>query len=277
MKIYKDELDKLIYILIFCIIYYIYYLISPNKPHIKFNLDKDLYNAAKNSHDFVFNANSGLLTNIIPMTIKKNPEITVVIPMFNIEKLINRSILSVQNQNFTKFEIIVVNDFSTDNSFNIVKELSQKDKRIKIINNRIKRGSLYSRCIGTLISKGKYIFPLDSDDLYLINDTLSSVYTEAKKINPDLIEFKGISVDEIDDFFNLKNIKSFRNFRVNKFLSQPFIAIDSYGKCSLQAQCIKSSFYKNIINLYGKKKWSEYITFREDCIITFITLTIFIN
>ena len=88
--------------------------------------------------------------------------------MYNIERFINRTILSVQNQNFDNFEIILINDFSTDNSFNIVKELSQKDKRIKIINNIIKKGSLYSRCIGTLISKGKYIFPLDSDDLYLI-------------------------------------------------------------------------------------------------------------
>lgn len=263
-------LNKLIYILIICIIYHNYQLIFRSKAKIKLNFNDYLYRIAKKSHDFVFNANFGILTNIIPTTIKENPEISIVIPIFNIEKFINRSILSVQNQNFKNFEIVLINDFSTDNTYNIVKELSQKDKRIKIINNIIKRGTLYSRCIGTLISKGNYIFPLDSDDLYLTNDTFSSTYNEAKKINPDLIIFQGISVQKINDFFKLKKIKSFRDFEESKFLSQPDIARNSYGLCSLQAYCIKSSFYKNVINLYGKKNWAEYITYREDCIINFI-------
>ena len=263
-------LDKLIYILIICLLYYIYQLIFPSETNIKLNFNDYIYRIAKTSHDFVFNAHFGILTNIIPTTIEEHPEISVVIPIFNIEKLINRSILSVQNQNFKNFEIILINDFSTDNTYNIVKELSQKDKRIKVINNIIKRGTLYSRCIGTLISKGKYIFPLDSDDLYLINDTFTSVYTKAKKNNPDLIIFQGISVLDINDFFNLEKIKSFRNFQSNRFLFQPAIARDSYDVCSLQAYCINSSFYKNVINFYGKKRWSEFITYREDCIINFI-------
>ena len=238
--------------------------------HINYNSDEDLYQAAQKSYDFVFKANSGILNNQISTNINENPKISVVIPMFNIEDLISRAIISVQNQNCYDFEIIVVNDFSTDHSFNIVNELSKKDNRIKILNNKMNFGLLYSRSLGTLFSKGKYIFPLDGDDLFLINDTLKSIYVESQKLNPDIISFQGISVENINDFFKLKNLKHFRNHKNNCILFQPSIAKNGYGKCSIQAYCVKSSFYKNILNIYGEQIMSENITWLEDCIINFI-------
>ena len=92
-----------------------------------------LLNTVTNSHNFVFNANFGILTQDIPKKVIKNPYISIVIPMFNSENYIKRTILSIQNQNLTEYEVIIIDDFSSDNSSEIVKKFGFKDKRIKII------------------------------------------------------------------------------------------------------------------------------------------------
>jgi cellulose synthase/poly-beta-1,6-N-acetylglucosamine synthase-like glycosyltransferase len=151
-----------------------------NNEH-NFYLNETIYQAALNSRDFVIHTNEGILTKPIPLEIKENPLISVIIPMFNAENFINRAIRSIQNQNYSNFEIMVVNDFSSDNSLNIVKQSSKNDKRIKIINNAKKMGNLYSRCIGTIMSKGKYIFPLDADDMMIASDSLYVIQKEAEQ------------------------------------------------------------------------------------------------
>ena len=126
-----------LFILLICIIYTCYYYIR--KP-ILINIEKNnrinnvLLNTVTNSHNFVFNANFGILTQDIPKKVIKNPYISIVIPMFNSENYIKRTILSIQNQNLTEYEVIIIDDFSSDNSSEIVKKFGFKDKRIKIIN-----------------------------------------------------------------------------------------------------------------------------------------------
>ena len=132
-------------------------------------------------------------------------------------------------------------------------------------------GLLYSRCIGTLLSKGKFIFPLDSDDMYLIHDTLFNVYTEVKKNNPDILKFRGISVKSIENFFNKTRLSLFRgNIKQNMLIYQPELANNSYKICSLQALSIKSELYKKIIKLLGKSFLYEHISYNEDCITNYV-------
>jgi cellulose synthase/poly-beta-1,6-N-acetylglucosamine synthase-like glycosyltransferase len=92
------------------------------------------------------------------------PKITVIIPVYNCQKSIELSLTSILNQNMTDFEIILINDNSTDNSLKIIRKMKSYDNRIRIINNHKNMGTLYSRSIGVLNSKGKYIFMLDNDD-----------------------------------------------------------------------------------------------------------------
>ena len=63
-------------------------------------------------------------------------------------------------------DIVIVNDFSSDNTSKILVEIKKDDKRIRVINNKKNMGTLYTRCIGTLASNGRYIFPLDGDDMF---------------------------------------------------------------------------------------------------------------
>ena len=136
--------------------------------------------------------NGKLLNNI---TFKKsdNPDISVVIPAYKCQDVIKGVIRSIQNQKLTNIEIILVNDFSPDNTENILKELQKEDERIIIINNNQNRGTLYSRCIGVLATKGKYIFTIDNDDLFFDETVFDEIYKEALKGDFDIIGFKGLS------------------------------------------------------------------------------------
>ena len=88
----------------------------------------------------------------------KQPQVSVIVPLFNCEKTIASSLNSIQFQNITKIEIILINDFSTDNTSEIIKKFKEKDHRIIIIENHKNMGALYSRSIASLISKGYYIY-----------------------------------------------------------------------------------------------------------------------
>ena len=116
--------------------------------------------------------------------------ITAIVPIYNSEKTIISSVRSIQNQNISQIEIILVNDFSSDNSLKFIKNLQSSDPRIIIINNKRNMGTLYSRSIGALKAKGKYIFSLDNDDLFFNDDVFDTVYKNAKIGNYDIVKFK---------------------------------------------------------------------------------------
>ena len=88
-------------------------------------------------------------------------------PVYNSEKHLLKAMNSVLNQTFDDFELIVVNDGSTDSTEKIVKRLLAHDKRIKYICNKINRGKSHSNNIGIRNAKGEYIQIFDSDDIMI--------------------------------------------------------------------------------------------------------------
>lgn len=93
----------------------------------------------------------------------KNPKITVLMPVYNAEKFLKQAIDSILNQTFKNFELLIINDGSTDQTARILQ--GYKDPRIKIIINQKKIGVIKSRNFGIKIAKGKYIALMDSDDI----------------------------------------------------------------------------------------------------------------
>ena len=128
----------------------------------------------------------------------KNPKITVIVPIYNSELYIKKVIRSIQNQRMLDIEIILVNDASTDNTLKIIEEMQKEDYRIELINNEKNMGILYSRCIGSLNAKGKYIVPLDHDDFFFDDDVLEVIYHEAEKTNFDIISFMDIEIEDME-------------------------------------------------------------------------------
>ena len=124
------------------------------------------------------------------MNIKeKKPKISVFLPIYNQENYIKRCISSIQNQNLKSIEIIAINDYSNDETLNILKDYAKDDNRIKIVNNDKNHGLLYSRAMGILNSSGEYIMNIDPDDELKGNDSLAFLYNQTIISNADIITF----------------------------------------------------------------------------------------
>lgn len=102
------------------------------------------------------------------------PIISVVIPLYNAEKYISNCIRSVLNQIFSNFEIIIIDDGSTDNSYMICSEVLKSDSRIKLYHQE-NLGVSSARCNGVKKAVGEYIFFLDADDT-IRDNTLDDLY-----------------------------------------------------------------------------------------------------
>ena len=105
------------------------------------------------------------------------------------QNYIEKTLILLQNQTLKNIEIIAVNDFSNDNTYEILKKFSLKDKRIKIINNTKNRGLLYSRAMGIIHSSGEYLINLDPDDQFNDSDNLEFLYNKAVKSNADIVSY----------------------------------------------------------------------------------------
>ena len=95
------------------------------------------------------------------------PKISVVMPVYNREQYLKESIDSILSQTFTDFEFIIVDDQSTDSSWQIIQEYAAKDSRIVAVKNTGKKGCYPARNCGHRLAKGKYIAVMDSDDISL--------------------------------------------------------------------------------------------------------------
>ncbi len=115
----------------------------------------------------------------------ENPAISVVIPLYNQEKYVEKCIRSVLSQSFQNFEVIIVNDGSTDKSLSICQKYANRDSRIYILNKQ-NEGIAQARKDGFLRSRGKFICFHDSDD-YLMANALETLYSVARDKTIDMI------------------------------------------------------------------------------------------
>ena len=242
-----------------------------------------LFTALERSINFVNETLQGILLSNTSFKSSDNPLVTVVIPVYNGGETITRAIRSIQNQNITDVEIILVNDLSKDNSSNIIEQLIKEDPRIKLINNQKNMGTLYSRCIGSLSAKGKYIFPLDNDDLFLDKDVFHKIVIEtAEKYDFDIVEFRAIEAYGISKFFKREVYYPWINkHKKGQIVYQPELAelslrpnknIEKYdiNDVYIWAKCIKTEIYKKAITSYGEERYSNYVTKFEDIIMNFL-------
>ena len=132
--------------------------INPDYHDIYFEEKFDSYiDAFNKSKDFINNNINGILLNITKIQLTKKLNVSIVIPCLNCKKYILSFFRLIQNQDFSNFEIIIVNDASTDDTLLYIEELQKEDQRITILSHKANYGLLYTRSIGTLSSKGKYI------------------------------------------------------------------------------------------------------------------------
>jgi glycosyltransferase involved in cell wall biosynthesis len=160
-----------------------------------------------------------------------NPKVSIIIPVYNVEKYLSKCLDSVLTQTFTDFECILVNDCSLDNSRKICENYAKLDKRIKVIHKTENIGSSQARKTGIENSNGDFIQFVDSDD-WIENNMLEKIYEKAISENLDIVIFNYISekkdIKEIkrQDIFNLNKeaiIKDILAIRIKSFLWNKFV------------------------------------------------------
>ena len=294
IKCKRSLIIKIIYIIIFIIILCL--IIS--KAYHKLSLNKEKYleylNYTFDPRNLAFDKAINFIKNCLSSDMltyqtsffDQKPRVSVVIPTYNCKKYILRAIKSIQYQNISNIEIILVDDHSTDNTINLIKKIQERDNRIKILQNEKNKGILYSRSIGVLASNGKYLFTLDNDDIFLNNDIFDICISIAEKGNFDLVEFKAIS--NIIRNENLLNNK-IKDSKFSHFepiiLFQPELGrfpiptgekIGSYGfqDIFLWGKCIKTNIYKEALNKLGESRYSRFMIRYEDILTNYMIFNI---
>ena len=178
-----------------------------------------------------------------------------------------------------EIEILLVDDFSTDNSVDIIKKIMLEDKRIKLIQNKKNKGTLYCRSIGVLNAKGKYIMALDNDDLFLF-DIFKRCYEEAEKYNHDIIEFSGLQIcQNCSADMNNIYIPWYLRFKQDGLvIKQPKLSTFGYTRTNssfdfidtfVWGKLIKKDVYIKAIESLGKEIYEHNICLTEDRILIF--------
>lgn len=104
------------------------------------------------------------LTSNVTYTIEDPIKISVIMPAYNSEKTIEMAMRSILNQTWQNLELIVVNDFSSDHTFDIIQQIASSDDRVKVINNPCNVGAYVSKNLGLKMTTGDYITGHDADD-----------------------------------------------------------------------------------------------------------------
>jgi len=127
-------------------------------------------------------------------------KISVIIPVYNKEKYLGECLDSIFNQTLKDIEVICVNDGSTDNSLEILKEYEKKDGGIKIF-KQLNSGAGIARNMGLMISQGKYISFIDADDSFIENNALELMFNSGEATNSNMVSanIKHLINDKLED------------------------------------------------------------------------------
>ena len=220
---------------------------------------------------FINNCYNDILTNKTITIESQHPKISVIIPIYNAEKYLHYSLRSVQNQKMKDIEIIIVDDNSKDDSIKLIHHYMENDKRIRLIENKINRKILFSKSIGALNSKGKYIIELDQDDMFIRDDAFDIIYNESEKYALDFLSFGYISSKNVT-----KKIRLINNFvkEKNIIIKQPDLKFSIFKIYNglLWGNLIKANLYKKVIYYLWPIIINYKIIFQEDFLITFFIL-----
>ncbi len=200
-------------------------------------------------------------------------KISIIVPVYNIDKYIDECIQSIVNQTLKDIEIITVDDGSTDNSLNILKNWSKKDKRIKVIHKE-NGGVTSARYTGILSASGKYVGFVDGDD-YISNNMYENLYKAAVENEVDAVYCESYYVrnfDKTDIVSKNTEVGLYCGNKLNLLTENMFDYKNNLNGGLLESICCniynKSKFISVIRELPTEIKTSEDIT----CLYCFTTI-----
>lgn len=184
-------------------------------------------------------------------------EASVIIPIYNTEKYIERAVRSVLNQTYTNFEVILVDDGSTDDSWKVCVRLATISTRIKIFHQN-NLGVASARNLGIKKAQGKYLFFLDSDDEWK-NNLLKEIINCFTKTDCDCVRFQAISTDNNSFFYSIP-VEKECVFNQHEFLVKAMSDKDYF--INISSACWGA--YKNSIIKKNQMRFSVELAQGED-------------
>ena len=168
-------------------------------------------------------------------------KVSILVPVYNVEKYLNRCLNSILNQSYINFELILVDDCSNDNSLAICYEYAKKDKRIKVIEKKSHTVLSDVRNVGIDNASGKYLMFIDSDD-YVEIDFVEKMVKAIEENNVDVVRCKAKVYNrknkyEIETFYGYEN-KIFRNEKMTELLIN-FTSFENNISCYTWALIIR--------------------------------------
>ena len=157
-------------------------------------------------------------------------EISVIVPVYNVDNYIEQCVESVVNQKYSDFELLLIDDGSKDRSGKICDRYAENDARIKVVHQQNK-GVSVARNVGVALSTGKYITFLDSDD-WLDQDFLETAVNLISTANADILVYgkrrrigeKIVSTSVIERPF-CKRVKDIDQYEFTQLLKENYTAI----------------------------------------------------
>lgn len=146
---------------------------------------------------------------------------SIIIPVYNVEKYIDRCLKSIVNQSYKNYEVIIVNDGTKDNSVKIIEKYTKKYDNFTLYNKQ-NGGLSDARNYGLKYIKGDYLLFIDSDD-YINKDLLNELNNLLKEKEYDLVKFKIKLVDDNGNFIrNEKGLEYSREISLNDIFNEEF-------------------------------------------------------
>lgn len=172
--------------------------------------------------------------------------VSVVIPVYNKYNFLERSLNSLKKQTIQNFEIIYIDDCSTDNSLTFLLDEMKQNPNIRVIQHTYNQGTCASRNQAVLASRGDYIMSLDPDDEYF-PDSIENSYKNAIKYDADVLEFE-IFVTTTTKNFTLKTCRN--NFNDNTYMLTNLQEFNYYRtNWNVCKKIIRGSIYHQAVNL----------------------------
>lgn len=187
-----------------------------------------------------------------------NPLISVIVPIYNVEKYLSRCVDSIINQTYKNLEIILVDDGSPDNCPKMCDDYAEQDSRIKVVHK--KNGGLSdARNAGMTVASGEYISYIDSDD-YVAVDFFEILLNTIQKENSDIAECGVVKFYEDNRFDDFADDLSVKTYETQDALSA-LIAENPFHQ-HVWNKLYKTELVKDIPYAVGKLNEDEFWTYQ---------------
>ena len=218
-----------------------------------------------------------LLDNKTIFTRSENPDVSVIITIYNQANCFFSALRSVQNQSLKNIEIIIIDDCSLDNTTEVIELYMKEDSRIIYLRHESNDGKIKSRTDGVRIAKGKYITIIDGDDSLSNENILYNCFSIAQLSDLDVVGFN-LAIYRRKNFMNSINYKNIKHL-YNRIIYQPELSfkfvsfeekdsVEGFSNRNIVAKLIKTEIFKKVLEYIGPKYTEDFILEYEDTIMS---------